>query len=220
MNEKYDRRLIFIKEELAQSINNFFKKYDSYNYKDNIKNNLDEKETIEEISNSLTDIIKTEEMFNKLKNFKLEALESKQSEEARELEKIIFNINNYIDNNKMLVLKVEPNKLPYEKYIINDLKAMQSEVNGLIEMIDIDDHICIVCNEEGKILDLELNRVVGNDIIAGNFFVVRFNDDGDTISLSKEEIKKYSDQYNQKSIEELENKLVYMGFEKGGKELC
>jgi hypothetical protein len=220
LNEKYDRRLIFIKEELAQSINNFFKKYDSYNYKDNIKNNLDEKETIEEISNSLTDIIKTEEMFNKLKNFKLEALESKQSEEARELEKIIFNINNYIDNNKMLVLKVEPNKLPYEKYIINDLKAMQSEVNGLIEMIDIDDHICIVCNEEGKILDLELNRVVGNDIIAGNFFVVRFNDDGDTISLSKEEIKKYSDQYNQKSIEELENKLVYMGFEKGGKELC
>ena len=39
-------------------------------------------------------------------------------------------------------------------------------------------------------MNLELNRLVGNDVIAGTFFIAGQHN-GDTISLSKKQIKKY-----------------------------
>ena len=208
------------KEQIASSINDFFKEYDTYNYSDNVSHRMDEEETIEEIANGLTDINKAKEMLERLNTFKLEAKDSECYEEANHLEKITNDINNYIENNKLVILKVEPNELPYEKEIINDLKSLQNEVDGLIEMIDIDDNICLVCNEEGKLLNMDLNRVVGNDIIAGTFFISRFNEAGDLVSLTKEEIEKYKEKYNEKSINEVDEKLVSLGYEIGGKNIC
>ncbi|MDD3453555.1 MAG: DUF3846 domain-containing protein [Bacilli bacterium] len=208
------------KEQIANKINEFFKEYDTYNYRDNVSHKIDEEETIEEIANGLTDIDKAKEMLEKLNTFKTEAMDSECYEEAKELEKITSNINNYIESNKLLILKVEPNELPYEKEIINDLKSLQNEVDGLIEMIDIDDKTCLVCNEEGKLLGMDLNRVVGNDIIAGNFFISRFNETGDLVSLTSEQIEKYKEKYNEKSINEVDEKLVSLSFERGGKNIC
>lgn len=34
----------------------------------------------------------------------------------------------------------------------------------------------VVCNEEAKLMDLEANRKIGSDIIAGTFFIA--GDDG------------------------------------------
>lgn len=208
------------KDKIASKINDFFKEYDSYNYRDNISHNADEEETIDEIANSLTNFSKINEILEKLESFRIESLDSECLEEAHKLEEIINDIKNYVDNNSLTILKVEPEKLPYEKTIINDLKALQLEVDGLIEMIDIDESVCIVCNEEGKILNLDFNRIVGNDIIAGNFFVVGFSEEGDTISLNKEQINKYKELYNEKSIDELNNQLISIKFDRGGKELC
>ena len=87
-------------------------------------------------------------------------------------------------------------------------------------MIDIDDNICLVCNEEGKLFGMDLNRVVGNDIIAGNFFISRFNETGDLVSLTSEQIEKYKEKYNEKSINEVDEKLVSLSFERGGKNIC
>ena len=72
------------------------------------------------------------------------------------------------------VLVVEPNKLPYEKVIPNRLKDKQNLVGGLIEYtrVDNDENSLVICNEEGKILGLEWNREIGDDIIAGTFFIV------------------------------------------------
>ncbi|MDD4623764.1 MAG: DUF3846 domain-containing protein [Bacilli bacterium] len=208
------------KEELAKKINKFFKDYDTYNYNDNIGYNVDEEETISEIAKGITDLEKLDDMIKQLTKFHEEAILGECFDESKELESIIKNLEEFKVNNKLLIVKVEPDKLPQEKYIINDLNAMQSEVNGLIEMVDIDDNVCIVCNEEGKILNLELNRVVGNDIIAGSFFIVGFNDEGDTVSLTEEQAKCYKEKYNQKSINEVNEKLVNLMFERGGKELC
>ncbi|MFV0249715.1 MAG: DUF3846 domain-containing protein [Bacilli bacterium] len=207
------------KEQIANSINEFFKEYDIYNYRDNVSHRMDEEETIEEIANGLIDINKAKEMLDRLNTFKVKAKDSECYEEAKELEKITNNINNYIENNKLVILKVEPNELPYEKEIINDLKSLQKEVDGLIEMIDIDNNICLVCNEEGKLLNMDLNRVVGNDIIAGTFFISRFNEAGDLVSLTKEQIEKYKEKYNKKSINEVDEKLVNMGYIIGGKNI-
>lgn len=208
------------KEQIASSINEFFKEYDTYNYRDNVSHRMDEEETIEEIANGLTDINKAKEMLDRLKTFKIEAKDSECYEEEKDLEKITNNVNNYIQNNKLIILKVEPNELPYEKEIINDLKSLQKEVDGLIEMIEIDNNICLVCNEEGKLLNMDLNRVVGKDIIAGTFFISRFNEAGDLVSLTKEQIEKYREKYNEKSINEVDEKLVNMGYIIGGKNIC
>ena len=68
------------------------------------------------------------------------------------------------------VLVVEPNKLPYEKVIKNNLEEKQKIVDGLIEYVSLDNNSLLVCNEEGKILGMEPNRIVGRDIIAGKQF--------------------------------------------------
>ncbi len=39
-------------------------------------------------------------------------------------------------------------------------------VGGYIEVLPLSD-VCLVCNEDGKLLGLEGNRRLGNDIIVG-----------------------------------------------------
>ena len=62
--------------------------------------------------------------------------------------------------------------------IDNNLRAFQGLVGGWIEeYIPFDDDIAIVCNEEGKMLGLPLNRAITDDngrmldIIVGDFFI-------------------------------------------------
>ena len=81
----------------------------------------------------------------------------------------------------MKVLIVEPLKKPYEREIGTDLKSMQEVVGGLIQVIYPfeDPEIALVCNDEGKLMNLPYNRVLrdedGNiyDVIAGTFFLCR-----------------------------------------------
>lgn len=96
--------------------------------------------------------------------------------------------------NKIEILVVEPNKEPYVKKIRNTLKDKQTVVDGLIEIIELEDDVDLVCNEEGKIYNLEFNRNIENDIIAGTFFIVGQHQ-GEHISLSKKQIKKYKEQF-------------------------
>ena len=81
-------------------------------------------------------------------------------------------------NKVMRVVLVEPGKKAVIKMIDGSLEGMQKVVGGLIEMLTLDDYgTCLICNEEGKLLDLPLNRALVDeknrirDIIAGTFFV-------------------------------------------------
>lgn len=67
------------------------------------------------------------------------------------------------------VLIVEPGKEPREAEIENTLSAQQAVVGGMIEAIyPWDDPVGLICNEEGKLMGLPLNRSLeGYDIIAG-----------------------------------------------------
>ena len=91
---------------------------------------------------------------------------------------------------KIRVLIVEPNKEPYQKKIPHTLKDMQKVVGGLIEIVELEYNVELICNEEGKIYNLPMNRAIQNDIIAGTFFIAGQHN-GETISLSKKQIKKY-----------------------------
>lgn len=85
----------------------------------------------------------------------------------------------------MKCIKVEPQKRPEVIDIENNLESLQKAVDGFIEVLyPWDDLVGIVCNEEGKINGMALNRALttdmdGNifDIVAGPFLVVGLTDD-------------------------------------------
>ena len=91
---------------------------------------------------------------------------------------------------KIRVLIVEPNREPYKKRINHTLEDMQNVVGGLLEYIELEHNVDLIYNEEGKIYNLQMNRAIQNDIIAGTFFIAGQHK-GETISLSKKQIKKY-----------------------------
>jgi hypothetical protein len=97
----------------------------------------------------------------------------------------------------MRVLMIEPMKEPHVVDIGNNLKSMQEAVGGLIEVINLEDYIVMVDNEEGKLIGLEGNRRVGRDIIAGTFFLCGSNDEGEFVSLTEEQIDKYTDRFKE-----------------------
>ena len=108
---------------------------------------------------------------------------------------------------EITVLKVEPGKAPEEVTIPNTLEAMQEMVGGFIEIVYLDD-VCLVCNEEGKLMGLEGNRRVGRDIISGTFFLAGDTDCGEFCSLTQEQLDQFSQRFTQPETfrtEELEN---------------
>ena len=61
----------------------------------------------------------------------------------------------------MRVLVVEPECRPEVKEIDDSLSAMQEIVGGYIQAVhldDLDDSVVLVCNEEGKFMNLSANR--------------------------------------------------------------
>ena len=58
----------------------------------------------------------------------------------------------------MRVLVVEPEQRPEEREIEDSLNAMQGIVGGLIQPVYLDGSVVLVCNDEGKLLDLPTNR--------------------------------------------------------------
>lgn len=104
---------------------------------------------------------------------------------------------------KMTVLVVEPMKEPYAKVIDPGYRALQKEVDGLIQAVyPYEDPVAIVCNDEGKLMGMELNRALRDedgqiyDIVAGTFLVVGIDDD-DFGSLSPDMVQKYTDLFKQ-----------------------
>ena len=104
----------------------------------------------------------------------------------------------------MKVLVIEPMKEPYIKEIDGKLETMQSIVGGLIQAIYPFDHpeIALICNDEGKIMGLPLNRALldadGNivDIVAGTFFLCSAPADSEDFgSLTDEQIETYKKRF-------------------------
>lgn len=94
------------------------------------------------------------------------------------------------------VLLVEPGRAPRDVLIVSSLKSMQSIVGGYIEVVyPYEEPVALICNEEGKLLGLPLNRVLGGyDIIAGTFFLCGLRED-DFGSLSDALLSKFKEEY-------------------------
>lgn len=74
--------------------------------------------------------------------------------------------------------------------IENTLEAKQKLVGGWIEVVTVTDDILLVCNEEGKLDNLEPNLLFDYDYIAGDcFFIGDDYENGDFKSLTDEQIE-------------------------------
>lgn len=118
------------------------------------------------------------------------------------------------------VLMVEPGKEPSVVRLENDLTALQEAVSigasyrGLIEIIPLENDVCILGNEEAKLIGLEPNRRLWSDILCGVFYVVGQDDEGNLCSLSAEHVAYYKEYFAIPefiSREEAEDALM-MGF--------
>lgn len=95
----------------------------------------------------------------------------------------------YNEEKFLKILYKQTGKMPKVKVIENTLQAKQELVKGLIEVIPYEDML-LICNEEGKINNLEPNLIFDFDYIAGDCFVV--GDDyknGSFKSLTEEQIE-------------------------------
>lgn len=91
----------------------------------------------------------------------------------------------------------------------NSYQEFRKLVGGNIELVMLDRNTAMFCNEEGKLIGLEGNRKLDNgDIIAGDFVIV--GDDGgeESVSLTDEQIGKYT-----KRFEEIERYRVVSNFD-------
>ena len=108
----------------------------------------------------------------------------------------------------MRVLVVEPGHVPYEKDTPSTLAAMQAVVGGTIQVVyPFPEPVALICNDEGKLLGLPLNRALRDDgggiydVVAGTFFLCGAPADAeDFASLTDEEIKKYRDRFSDAEI--------------------
>lgn len=104
-------------------------------------------------------------------------------------------------DNRLKVVLVEPGKLARITEIGTKLEDLQKTVGGFIEAYyPFEEEVCIVCNDEGKINGMDLNRAVYGenhmimDIIAGPFFICDCS--GENFgSLNDEQLKKYTEMF-------------------------
>jgi hypothetical protein len=77
---------------------------------------------------------------------------------------------------------------PEVKDIPNTLEAFQGIVEGYIEVVRLSKEVLIVCNEEGKLMNLEPNVHTPNDILVGNLIFCGSDDEGEFASIKDNDL--------------------------------
>ncbi len=108
----------------------------------------------------------------------------------------------------MKALLVNPVEAPHTIEIDNSLKSLQHAVGGLIqEICPWNDPVALICNDEGKINRMPLNRILYSedgipyDIIAGPFLICGIDDEiGDFTDIPENLIQKYTELFKYPEI--------------------
>lgn len=121
------------------------------------------------------------------------------------------------DKKELDVLLVKPNEYPQKVTIGAELKDLQEAVGGTITATyPFTDPVAIVCNDEGKLLGLPMNRALRDehgqtyDVLTGNFLVVGLGEK-DFASLTPELAQKYEQLFHQpEAFLKLGNRLLVL----------
>ena len=77
----------------------------------------------------------------------------------------------------MRVIQKAPGQMPEFREIPNTLQALQEAVGGYIETFTFATDACVVCNEEGRLLDLPYNCDLLGVSFCGPILIVGVNGD-------------------------------------------
>ena len=72
----------------------------------------------------------------------------------------------------MRAIKKEPGRRAQVVEIENDLRTLQEAVGGYIETVTLPYGLCIICNEEGRLMGLPFNTIFAGIPLVGTFLVV------------------------------------------------
>lgn len=125
-----------------------------------------------------------------------------------------------MDNEKINVLVVEPEKKPYAKEISSGLSSLQHEVGGYIQAVyPYEEPVAIICDEEAKLTGKQLNRALRDedgkiyDVVAGTFLIVELGEE-DFTSLTPEHMKQFKEKFDTPEMfMRLNGKLVVLPME-------
>lgn len=112
-----------------------------------------------------------------------------------------FDIDKADRSDMMKILVCENEKVPYEAEIPHDIHAMQNVVDGCIEPIYFEpkQDALVWCNDEFLLNNSKPNRIVGDCLVHGTFYVSGNckNEYGewDSCSLTDEQVAKYTEQF-------------------------
>lgn len=128
-----------------------------------------------------------------------------------------------MDRNVIRVVLLEPQKEARVAEIGSSLQSMQSVVGGLIEAVyPFEEQVCIVCNEEGKLQGLPLNRALRDsdshiyDVIAGTAFICDCSGE-DFGSLTEDQTAKYLELFkNPEAFVSVSGCIIAIPLEEGG----
>ena len=107
------------------------------------------------------------------------------------------------------MIVIEPHKAPYEAVIPDKLESLQEAVGGYIEITyPFEDNAIVISNEESKLIGMDGNRRVNDQIYAGPMLISADDGSGELTDLADKQIAKYKDIFRNPeeiSREEVEN---------------
>ncbi|MCD8216758.1 MAG: DUF3846 domain-containing protein [Clostridiales bacterium] len=106
------------------------------------------------------------------------------------------------EKEKIDVLLVEPGKPPRPYRIGTELEDLQAAVGGYIQVVyPFDEKVGIICNDEGKLIGLPLNRALRDekgeiyDILTGNFLITGLTEESFG-SLTPDQMERYEKRFH------------------------
>lgn len=107
------------------------------------------------------------------------------------------------------MLVIEPHKAPYEAVIPDELESLKEAVGGYIEITyPFEDNAIVISNEESKLIGMDGNRRVNDQIYAGPMLISADDGSGELADLADKQIAKYTEMFRypeEISQEEVEN---------------
>lgn len=90
----------------------------------------------------------------------------------------------------MNVLMIDTEHRMYWDDVPNTLEALQAAVGGNIEVVPMDTHLCVICNEEGKLLGLPPVAAMParRDVLCGTLVICRTTSDGEFTNAEEDDL--------------------------------
>lgn len=97
------------------------------------------------------------------------------------------------------IIRIPAGEKPRVEHVTPTLEKFQELVGGWIEIVAVRrDGLEVCCNEEGKLQGLPLNFPIfsGNDIICGDAFLLRHDDEGEAASVTDADVDSVVNNWN------------------------